>query len=282
MDVNMSNQSSCPLALCPWCKKYLAMCPLDTKIGDGYSIASCSNPSCEGTVLMCSQCPKIYKRSKNSGKPYRIISEHITKCHNAVDDSDSDYDTDDDCPQLSKRDEDDSDDESETGANDSNIHDVLEPENYYDCNDFDDDNECGLPEYSFEDHIDFKNDVSNAFFRQDYDMYHTHEELFGGFRGLCWRARHCQQLYDRENIASINHAKFMFYMTSLIEDNTTSTNQKLFNIFNEIHNLTGHALKNSDIVVPTNSIMVNMEFSIIFHVLRYMTSKVMCASGLMT
>ena len=107
-----------------------------------------------------------------------------------MDDSDSDYDTDDDCPQLSKRDEDDSDDESETGANDSNIHDVLEPENYYDCNDFDDDNECGLPEYSFEDHIDFKNDVSNAFFRQDYDMYHTHDELFGGFRGLCWRARH--------------------------------------------------------------------------------------------
>ena len=191
---------------------------------------------------------------------HKYIREHITKCHNAVDDSDSDYDTDDDCPQLSKRDEDDSDDESETGANDSNIHDVLEPENYYDCNDFDDDNECGLPEYSFEDHIDFKNDVSNAFFRQDYDMYHTHEELFGGFRGLCWRARHGQQLYDIENIASTNHAKFMFYMTSLIEDNTTSTNQKLFNIFNEIHNLTGHALKNSDIVVPTNSITSDRVF----------------------
>ena len=212
-------------------------------------------------MLMCSQCPKIYKRTKNrSGRAHKYIREHITKCHNAVDDSDSDYDTDDDCPQLSKRDEDDSDDESETGANDSDIHDVLEPENYYDCNDFDDDNECGLPEYSFEDHIDFKNDVSNAFFRQDYDMYHTHEELFGGFRGLCWRARHGQQLYDRENIASINHAKFMFYMTSLIEDNTTSTNQKLFNIFNEIHNLTGHALKNSDIVVPTNSITSDRVF----------------------
>ena len=66
-------------------------------------------------------------------------------------------------------------------------------------------------------------------------MFHNHDELFGGFRGLCWRARHGQQLYDTENIATINHAKFMFYMTSLIEDNTTSTNQKLFNIFNEIH-----------------------------------------------
>ena len=41
-------------------------------------------------------------------------------------------------------------------------------------------------------------------------------------------------------------------MTSLIESNTSATNDKLYNIFKEIHNLTGPALENSHIVVPRN------------------------------
>ena len=98
-----------------------------------------------------------------------------------------------------------------------------------------------MPEYSYNDNIHYGNVVSDVYFTQDYDMYHNNDELFGGFRGLCWRARHGQELYGLDNVATSNDEKFMFYMTSLIESNTSTTNYKLYNIFREIHNLTDPA-----------------------------------------
>ena len=109
----MNDKRSGHFASCPWCKKYSTICPLDTKLGDEYSIASCSNPSCNGTVLLCSKCPKFYKKVAGSGMCQTRILEHINKCHSVRDDSGSESDTDDDCQQLSKRDRDDSDDESD-------------------------------------------------------------------------------------------------------------------------------------------------------------------------
>ena len=50
-------------------------------------------------------------------------------------------------------------------------------------------------------------------------------------------------------------------MTSLIENNTTTTNDNLYKIFKEIHKITGPSLKNSDIVVPQNSVTSDRVFT---------------------
>ena len=46
-------------------------------------------------------------------------------------------------------------------------------------------------------------------------MYHKYGEPFGGFRSVCWRSRYRSNLFERDNIVSIDDAKFMFYVTKL-------------------------------------------------------------------
>ena len=41
----------------------------------------------------------------------------------------------------------------------------------------------------------FGTSSSDNWFRQDFEMYHDYNELFSGFRGRCWRARLCLDLY---------------------------------------------------------------------------------------
>ena len=163
--------------------------------------------------------------------------EHIRQCHNVQDDDESSENMDDedddassehqddDCPPLSKRVRDESDDESD----DDDIADNAN-ECYFDCDDLDnggddaisncsdfDNGECDVllvdgqdvatPVYSFENKIHYGNSVSDAYFSQDYDMYHNNNELFGGFRGLCWRARHGLDLHGVDNVATSSDAK---------------------------------------------------------------------------
>ena len=99
----MNDKQSGPYALCPWCKKYSTICQQDHDLGNKYSTASCSDPFCNGTVLLCDQCPKFYKSCPNSGTPLRRLMEHIHQCHNVQNDDASSENMDDDCPQLSKR-----------------------------------------------------------------------------------------------------------------------------------------------------------------------------------
>ena len=143
----MSDKPGGQFARCPWCKKYTTICANDTGDlchGNGYSIASCSNTSCHGTVLLCKKCPQFYRNTAGSGTPRRRVIEHIQLCHTLGDDDASLDDNGDDCPPLSVKERHNSDDErydDDESIAINNEHDEvgvdIEDEDYYDCNDFD-------------------------------------------------------------------------------------------------------------------------------------------------
>ena len=153
----MNDKPGGHFALCPCCKKYSTICAGETQGRGEYSIASCSNTSCNGTVLLCNKCPQFYKNSNKTGSPIQRIMEHINKCHNDPDDDASLEDNEDACPQLSIKDRDDSDDEGDDDVSISNNSEIYEEgvdsdddvsksndeegdsNIYYDCNDFDND-----------------------------------------------------------------------------------------------------------------------------------------------
>ena len=78
------------------------------------------------------------------------------------------------------------------------------------------------------------NEVTNNYFRQEFEMFHQHGIKFGGYRGACWRSRNRVDLYNDKCLSSEEDAAFMFYLTSLIEKGTEETNDQIFSVMKQI------------------------------------------------
>ena len=80
----------------------------------------------------------------------------------------------------------------------------------------------------------FDNHVSNAYFKQDYDMYSRLGQLFGGLRGICWRSRYQVCLYDSSRLLNLNDTKLMFNLTKLLKVNTEATNKIVYDVLDDV------------------------------------------------
>ena len=80
----------------------------------------------------------------------------------------------------------------------------------------------------------FGNETSNTYFKQEYHMYHEHNELFGGIRGVCWRSRYQLNLHQYCHTSRIDDTFFMFKITSLLQKKIASNNNLLFDVLNEV------------------------------------------------
>ena len=71
---------------------------------------------------------------------------------------------------------------------------------------------------------------TDQYIKMQLEMYHNSAELFGCFRSVCWRSRYRSDLFgrDRDNIVSIEDAKFMFYVTKLNLEHNESMNDSLY------------------------------------------------------
>ena len=83
------------------------------------------------------------------------------------------------------------------------------------------------------------------------EMHHSYGEAHGGFRSACWRSRNRHDLYRRDNIASMEDAKLMFYVTSLNLHHTESTNDTLYRFLDAVSKCWDVSFMQEGFSVPT-------------------------------
>ena len=152
----------------------------------GYSTIACNK--CGTTYTSCSKCDKVYKAGNSDD---RLIRKHMDQ-HNDVPEltvRDNDNDEDDSSDDEEEDLEDGNDERLEQDDDDFNdIEQLFEVDSNYYQDQLEDSFDPILLEIHGFDFQSFGNDMSNTYFKQDYDMYHDHNELFGGIRGVCWRS----------------------------------------------------------------------------------------------
>ena len=94
---------------------------------------------------------------------------------------------------------------------------------------------------------------TDQYIKMQVEMYHNYGEPFGGFRSVCWRSRYRSKLFQRDNIVSMEDAKFMFYVTKLNLEHTESMNDNFYRLLGAISqrwdiNYMGHG-----VYVPTSA-----------------------------
>jgi len=206
----------------------------DTHLIDfGYSRIECN--TCGTTYWSCSKCDKVYKACNFD---YILTRQHMDQ-HNDV-------------PELTARDnasnDDDSSDDEEEELEDDDDDDCQEQEDEHpnkieqvfevDSNIYQDQLEDSFDPIQLDLHgFDFQsfgNAISNTYFKQDYHMYHDHIELFGGIRGVYWRSRYRLYLHDLTHTVDMDDTVFMFNITNLLQSNTHSKNELLFEVLNDV------------------------------------------------
>ena len=94
---------------------------------------------------------------------------------------------------------------------------------------------------------------TDQYMKMQLEMYHNYGEPFGGFRSDCWRSRYRSDLFGRDNIVSIEDAKFMFYVTKLNLEQTESMNDNLYRLLGAISNRWNINYMDHGVHVPTSS-----------------------------
>ena len=95
--------------------------------------------------------------------------------------------------------------------------------------------------------------TTDAYYRQDFQLFHDSGIEFGGFRGVCYRSRNENDLCHKDCISSVEDAKMMFYLTDLIKSNTADTNSLLYKVFHQIEKMCGTNFMDLGVRLPTNS-----------------------------
>ena len=81
----------------------------------------------------------------------------------------------------------------------------------------------------------FENETSDIYYKQEWELYHEGgNALFGGIRGVCWRSRYQLELTGIEEVVDLDDARLMFNITSLLMQNTESSNETLYNVLSDI------------------------------------------------
>ena len=94
---------------------------------------------------------------------------------------------------------------------------------------------------------------TDQYINMQLEMYHNYGEPFGGFRSVWWRSRYRSDLFGRDNIVSIEDAKFMFYVTKLNLEHTESMNDNLYRLLGAISNRWNINYMDHGVYVPTSS-----------------------------
>ena len=115
--------------------------------------------------------------------------------------------------------------------------------------------------------LNFDEHSSQCYVQMEIDMYHQHNQLFGGFRSACWRSRYRKNLLCVENMVDVDDAKFMLYVTSLNRQNTGSMNDTLYKFLSALELRHGTSFMQPGVTVPTcntdaNRYILKGEFAI--------------------
>ena len=94
--------------------------------------------------------------------------------------------------------------------------------------------------------------TTDAYYRQDFKLFHESGIKFGGFRGICYRSRNENDLCHKDCISSVDDAKMMFYLTDLIKNNTADTNSLLYKCFIKLKKDCGTNFMDKGVRLPTN------------------------------
>ena len=81
--------------------------------------------------------------------------------------------------------------------------------------------------------------TTDAYYCQDFELFHGSGIKFGAYRGICYRSRNENDLCHKDCISSVDDAKIMFYLTDLIKNNTVDTNNLLYKVFHQIRKMCG-------------------------------------------
>ena len=215
--------------------------------GLGYMIVTCT--VCESSEYHCSECPAQLSAKNHDHRPIKNhmrvkhgrvvpVQEVITQpAMNAEEDT---------CPVLSPRgelsDDEDSDDNYADYDHTNTVVDDCQSSHFLDL-DFDDANAMLADSFSHSNlsldgtnYPDFGNDTSNTYFKQEFDMFHHENELFGGIRGICWRSRYRVDLHDIDNIAGMDDTKLMFNIINLLLKTPESANKLLYEVLSDVTN----------------------------------------------
>ena len=84
-------------------------------------------------------------------------------------------------------------------------------------------------------------------------MYYKHNKCLGGYRSACWRPRYQPDLFQLDNMFTIDDAKGMLYVTSLTRQYTKSTNNILFRLLGAIENQYNICYMRDTVLISTDS-----------------------------
>ena len=204
--------------------------------GDQFSCFQCHN--CARFMSFCNSCPAV----RSGNKAYKVCENMRNHClvHNSEEGDLSHFAN------------------KESRDNDNSVFDTAGEFDFYISEHEAEEilnHSFTKPQMTFDGFTwpDYGVDETNDYMRSEIDLYHLHNQENGGFRQACWRARYTGDVFSANNVTSTEDAKFMFYMTSLLNNNTQTMNEKLYYVFQEIIEKTGASLEDTGVCIPKNN-----------------------------